>query len=104
MSTDELRCVAREFRAALDEPLARDEAGEYQLPSRDAVALICRQYLDILFPVFFLGEEPGDPATSSYRCWQEMRTHLTGQICHAMRFDSHRTGKPVPADIKEMRG
>jgi serine O-acetyltransferase len=101
MSIDDLSCLAREFRAALDEPLGKDDGGEYQLPGRDAVALICRRYLDILFPVFFLGEAPGDPETGSYRCLREMRNLLTSQICHAVRFDSHRTGKAVPADLRK---
>ena len=97
MNAENLNCLAREFRMALDAQLAGDEHSEFQLPSREVVAAICRHYLQILFPVYFAA--PGaalHPPAGAYL--REMQTLLTDQLCRAVRFDCRSKGKPSPAD------
>ena len=100
MSAENLNRLAREFRLALDAQLAGDERSEIRLPSREAVAAICRHYLEILFPVYFAapGAERATPDRRTGAYLREMQTLLADQICRAMRFDCRSKGKPAPAD------
>jgi hypothetical protein len=41
-----MKCLAQEFRADLDAQLAGDERSDFNLPRREAVATICRRYLE----------------------------------------------------------
>ncbi len=100
MSKDEMQCLAQEFRAALDAQVAGDDRSEFKLPSRDAITLICRRYLEILFPVYFLLEEPGNTEMDSGPFLPEIEALLAGQICSAVRFDCRRTGKAAAADLE----
>src|SRR5208337_4203338 len=63
---DELKCLAREFRSALEARLSGDPAGEYRLPSKEDVATFCRRYLDSLFPLHHAPEESSSPQTSHF--------------------------------------
>ena len=67
MSVENLNRLAREFRMALDAQLAGDEHSEFQLPSREVVAAVCRHYLQILFPIYFAppGACSGPPSKCS---------------------------------------
>jgi serine O-acetyltransferase len=100
MSVDEMKCLAKEFRVALDAQLAGDDGSEFRLPNRDAVASMCRRYLETLFPLHFLGEKGEALGTPARLYLGEIERSLASQICSAVRFDSRRTGKPAPTDLE----
>jgi len=106
MDVERLKNLASEFKVAFDAQLAGDDSGELKLPSREAVALICRRYLDILFPVFFLGERlEGEGRRNGPRLYlREVETLLAEQMCRAVRFDLRRRGQPLPDDLTECVG
>ena len=56
MDDKRLENLASEFKTALDAQLSGDYGCEFRLPSREAVAQICRHYLGLLFPVFYQGQ------------------------------------------------
>jgi serine O-acetyltransferase len=96
-----MKCLAEEFRADLDAQLTGEKRSDFNLPRREAVATICRQYLEVLFPIYFLsgeGEVPGAPAG---HLLMEIQASLSNQICRAVRFECHRSGKPAPPDLVE---
>jgi serine O-acetyltransferase len=101
MSVDEMKCLAQEFRVALDAQLAGDSGIEFRLPSRDVVALICHRYLETLFPIHFLSDEGEAPGTPAGIYLREIHSLLAGQICSAVRFDCRRTGKSAPANLED---
>jgi len=101
MSADDMKCLAQEFRADLDAQLAGDDCSEFCLPRRDAVATICRRYLEVLFPIYYLGGEGEFPGEDTCRYLTEIHTLLSSQICRAVRFECHRSGKPAPLDVVE---
>jgi len=94
-----MKCLAQEFRAALDAHLAGDDHSEFELPNRETMALICRRYLETLFPIHFLSAGPEALGTQAESYRQENKTLLASQICSAVRFDCRRSGKPAPADL-----
>ena len=59
MSGDDMKCLAQEFCADLDAQRAGAEQSDRNLPSREAVATICRRYLEVLFPIYYLWSEGG---------------------------------------------
>jgi serine O-acetyltransferase len=101
MSVDDMKCLAQEFRADLDVQLAGDEQNDLSLPRRDVVATICRRYLEVLFPTYFLSSEPAVPGSPAGQHLVEIKTLLAKQICSAVRFECRRSGKPRPADLEE---
>lgn len=100
MSKDDLNRLSREFRAALEARLVVDEQSDFRLPNREAIAGVYRRYLEVLFALYFPGEESGrtrlDPPADAYL--RELRTQFTDQICQALRFDCRLAGKPVPSN------
>ncbi len=100
MSADDMKCLAQEFRADLDAQLAGDEGSEFNLPRREVVATICRRYLEVLFPIYYLCGEREVPGTRACHHLTEIQDLLTKQICSAVRFESRRSGKPAPADLE----
>jgi len=100
MSADDMKCLAQEFRADLDAQLAEDEHSDFNLPRREAVATICRRYLEILFPIYYLCGEREVPGTLACHHLIEIQTLLSSQICSAVRFECRRNGKPTPADLE----
>ena len=106
MDLERLKNLASEFKVAFDAQLAGDDSGEFKLPSREAVTLICRRYLDILFPVFFLGQRLGRGNLQSDSRWylREIETLLAEQMCRAIRFDLRRSGQPLPGNMEDCVG
>ena len=106
MDLERLRNLATEFKVAFDAELAGDTSGEFKLPSRDAVALICRRYLDILFPVFFLGQRLDRESlpSDSRRYFREIETLLAEQMCRAICFDLRRRDQPPPGNMTDCVG
>jgi serine O-acetyltransferase len=100
MNGDDMKCLAQEFRADLDAQLAGDELSEFNLPRRDAVATICRRYLEVLFPIYFLCGEREVPGTRACRHLIEIQSLLTKQVCSAVRFECRRSGKPAPGELE----
>src|SRR5208282_6237483 len=100
MSADDIKCLAQEFRADLDAQLAGDKGSEFNLPSRESVATICRRYLEVLFPIYYLCGEREVPGTRACRHLIEIQTLLSTQICSAVRFECRRSGKPSPAELE----
>lgn len=100
MTKDDLNRLSREFRAALDARLAGEERSDLRLPNWEAIAAVSHRYVEILFALYFPGEESGrkpqDPRAEAYL--REMRALLTDQICQAIRFDCRRAGKPAPSN------
>ena len=106
MDLERLKNLAGEFKAAYDAQLAGDDSGEFKLPSREAVALICRRYLDVLFPVFFLGKRLNREHLQSDSRWylREIETLLAEQMCCAIRFDLRRSGQTLPGNLEDCVG
>jgi serine O-acetyltransferase len=99
MLTEDLQCLAQEFRADLDAQLEGDEQSDYRLPRREAVAAICRRYLEILFPLYFVAGEPQASPVPARQHLAKIQTLLAKQICSAVRFECHRRRKQTPADL-----
>jgi serine O-acetyltransferase len=106
MDVQNMKSLAGEFKLALDAQLAGDDRSEFKLPSREAVAAICRRYLDVLLPVFFNGGrlEHGALGKDSHWYLRDVETLLAEQICRAVRFDLRRRGQPAPANLEECAG
>lgn len=104
MSAEDMKCLAQEFRADLDAQLSGDEGSEFNLPRREAVALVCQQYLGVLFPIYFLGGEGEAPGTPAYLQLMAIQDQLSKQICSAVRFECRRSGKPAPPDVGPCAG
>jgi serine O-acetyltransferase len=104
MRADDMKCLAREFRADLDAQLAGDETSEFKLPRREAVATLCRRYLEVLFPIYYLAAEGEVAGTRACRYLTEIETLLSNQICSAVRFECRRSDKPTPADLEPYAG
>ncbi|MBZ5515444.1 MAG: serine O-acetyltransferase [Acidobacteriia bacterium] len=86
--------------------MAGDDRSEFKLPSREAVAVICRRYLDVLLPVFYDSVRPERDAVGSDARWylRELETLLADQICRAVRFDLRRRGQPAPTNLEDCAG
>jgi serine O-acetyltransferase len=106
MDLERLKNLASEFKVAFDAELAGDDRGEFKLPSREAVSLICRRYLDVLFPVFFLGQRLDRENLQGDSRWylREIETLLAEQMCRAIRFDRRRSGQTLPANLEDCVG
>jgi serine O-acetyltransferase len=100
MIADDMNCLAQEFRADLDAQLAGDGLSEFDLPKREAVATICRRYLEVLFPIYYLCGEHEVPGAGTFLHLKEIQTLLSIQICSAVRFECRRSGKLMPADLE----
>src|SRR5271165_3985799 len=96
---DELKCLAREFRSALEAQLSGDPAGEYRLPSKDDVAKFCRRYLDSLFPLHHAPEEARSPQAAHFV--EALEFLLAEQIVCAIRFDCSCRSKKTPANLAQ---
>jgi serine O-acetyltransferase len=101
MNLERLNILASEFKAALDAQLAGDEASQFKLPRRDAVATICRLYVDMLFPVFFPSQSKHPEGQKNNRRFylREIEPLLADQMCRAICFDCRAKGKPLPANL-----
>jgi serine O-acetyltransferase len=104
MDVEDMKNLATEFRFALDAQLAEEGGEEFKLPNREAVAGICRRYLDVLLPVFFDRGRAALETADSRWYLKEIETLLAEQVCRAIRFDSRRRGQPLPADIEDCAG
>jgi serine O-acetyltransferase len=100
MDDPRLENLASEFKLALDAQLSGDYGCEFQLPSREAAAQICRHYLGLLFPVFYPGVEPERAAQGAKPYLAELETLLREQLCSAMRFDRRCRGDQSPVDFE----
>jgi len=100
MSGDDMKCLAQEFCADLDAQRAGAEQSDRNLPSREAVATICRRYLEVLFPIYYLWSEGGAAGTRTCQQLVEIQTLLSNQICSAVRFESGCSGKSAPAELE----
>jgi serine O-acetyltransferase len=100
MSADDLKCLAQEFRADLDAQLAGDELSDFNLPRREAVATVCRRYLEVLFPIYFHSIDREVPGARTCHHLIEIQTLLSKQICSAVRFECRRSGKQTPGDLE----
>src|ERR1035441_4621208 len=95
LSADDLKCLAQEFRAELDAPLAGEDRSGFRLPSRKAVTVICRRYVEVLFPVYYLDGKEASPQI------EEIRTLLCKQICSAIRFQSVCKGRQPAQGLED---
>jgi len=95
-SHHDLDCLAREFRAAIGDRRGEDES-EYWLPSKEEVSAFCRQYLEVLFPVFY--QPPESVSASSAAIVESLDLQLAEQILRAIRFDCKCRTKAVPPEL-----
>jgi serine O-acetyltransferase len=100
MSADDMKCLAQEFRADLDSQLAGNERNGFSLPSRKAVGVICRRYLEVLFPIYYLSDDREVPGMRASKQLVDIQTLLEKQICAAVRFEYRRSGKQAPAELE----
>jgi serine O-acetyltransferase len=94
---NELGCLAKEFRAALEARLAGDLSGEYRLPLKEEVGVFCRSYLETLFPLHYTPSAEVSPQIA--RLLEEQDARLTEQLVRAIRFDLSCGGKTAPDDL-----
>jgi len=99
MSSEDMKCLAHQFRKDMDAQLMGDESSEFLLPRRDAVAFVCSRYLEVLFPYYFLPGDP-EPGTPAYFQLMEIQDRLSKQICSAIRFECRRSGKETPDELE----
>jgi serine O-acetyltransferase len=94
---NDLRCLAQEFRAALEARLAGDSTGEYRLPVKEEVGEFYRRYLETLFPLHYA--PISEPSPHIAHLIEEQEARLAEQLLRAMRFDLSCSGKAVPEDL-----
>ena len=102
MDLERLNCLASEFKLALDAQLAGEDRSQFKLPSKDAVAVICRRYLEVLFPVYYHTQN-GNRESFKIQVrpyLREVETLLAEQICQAICFDCRCQGKPLPTQLE----
>ena len=95
MSADDLKCLAQEFRAELEAPPGGEDRSGFRLPSRKAVAVICRRYVEVLFPVYYLAGKDACPQI------EEIHALLGKQICSAIRFQSVCKGRQPAKGLED---
>ena len=95
--SNDLKCLAQEFRAAIGDRRDRESDGEYWLPSKEEVGAFCRQYLEVLFPVFY--QPPESVSESSAAIVESLDLQLAEQIVRAIRFDCNCRGRLPPGDL-----
>ena len=98
MNTDDLKHLAQEFLAEIEAPVAGEKGSG--LPSRKTLGAICRRYLEILFPVYYLKGVAPEADTPVAKRIEEIQTLLEEQICAAVRLEYGRSGKPFPAKLE----
>jgi len=94
---NDLQSLAKEFRAALGGQRVEDSDRAYWLPSRDEVGAFCRQYLQVLFPIFY--QPPESVSASSAAIVDSLDLQLAEQIVRAIRFDYNCRGKLAPEEL-----
>jgi serine O-acetyltransferase len=103
MDDQRLESLVSEFKAALDAQLAGDYGCEFQLPNREAAAQICRRYLELLFPVFYQGQDADleRVLAGGKHYLVEIETLLREQLCFALRFDRRCRGDQSPVNLED---
>jgi serine O-acetyltransferase len=96
---NDLRGLAKEFRLALEARLAEASMWEYRLPSKDEVAVLCRAYLDGLFPLYYSSEEQRSSAATGFLAQLDLQ--LAEQIVYALRFDLNCGGKTMSSNLSD---
>jgi len=94
---NELGCLAKEFRAALEARLAGDLNGEYRLPLKEEVSEFCRRYLETLFPLHYA--PTAEPGPHIAHLIEQQDARLAEQLIRAIRFDLSCSGKKPPDDL-----
>jgi len=94
---NELGCLAKEFRSALEARLAGDLSGEYRLPLKEEVSEFCRRYLETLFPLHYASTAELNPHIA--HLLEEQDARLAEQLVRAIRFDLSCKGKTQPSDL-----
>ena len=96
-SNHDLECLAKEFRAAIGDRRGGEDEGGYWLPSKEEVSAFCRQYLEVLFPVFYAPEDSANPNNAAIV--ESLDLQLAEQILRAIRFDCKCRSKAAPLDL-----
>jgi serine O-acetyltransferase len=97
---NDLHTLAREFRLALESRLVDASAWKYRLPSKEEIAVLCRLYVDALFPLYYAKEEVQNAEALGLLAQLELQ--LAEQIVYAMRFDFSCCGKVAPANLSQI--
>jgi len=97
---NDLQCLAKEFRAALGERRNADSDGEYGLPSKEEVSAFCRQYLEVLFPVFYAPAETANHNDAGFV--ESLDLQVGEQIVRAIRFDCNCRAQVPPVELSQI--
>src|SRR5689334_4968527 len=97
MTTNDMQHLAQEFRTELDVAGAGEQGRG--LPSRKTVGMVCRRYLEVLFPIFYLKDSGAPAAATAAKRIEEIQTLLEEQICAAVCLEYHRSGKETPEKL-----
>jgi serine O-acetyltransferase len=95
---EEMQNLAQEFRAELDAPGGGEQGRG--LPSRKVVGVICRRYLEVLFPIYYLHDEGVTPGPHACKQLEDIKALLVEQICAAVHLEYRRSGKQSPAGVE----
>jgi serine O-acetyltransferase len=104
MDSQKMNALSLTFGKALGANL-RGGDKTFELPSRSAVAEICRRYVEGSFPLFYHSDAGSNFPRQAHRYLKDIERLLAEQICRAVRLECHCQGKRVPAEIeKRARG
>jgi len=100
MDIQKMNTLSLTFGKALGANLTGGDKS-FELPSRTAVAEICRRYVEGLFPLFYHSDQGSNFPRQARRYLKDIESMLADQICRAARLECHCQGKRVPPGIKK---
>lgn len=100
MDSQRMNTISLTFGKALEANLAGGDKS-FELPSRSAVAEICRRYVERLFPLFYHSDQGSNFPRQARRYLKDIESLLAEQICRAIRLECHSQGKRVPEGIEK---
>lgn len=100
MDSQKMNTISLTFGKALGANLSAGDKS-FELPSRSAVAEICRRYVERLFPLFYHSDQGSNFPRQARRYLKDIESLLAEQICRAIRLECHCQGKRVPEGLEK---
>lgn len=100
MDLKKMNTLSLTFGKALGAGLQSGDKG-FEIPSRMAIAEICRRYTKGLFPLFYHSDRGSNFPGQARVYLKDIEKLLTDQVCHATRLQSHCGGKRVSPGLKK---
>jgi len=100
MDSQKMNALSLTFGKALGANLRGGDKA-FELPSRPAVADICRRYVEGLFPLFYHSDAGSNFPRQVRRYLKDIERLLAEQICRAVRLQCHCHGRRVPPSIEK---